>query len=363
MRHPRGGGAVVVALALVAGLVVTAAPAGAAPTDSAAARAQAASIATEVERLRTRAEIATERYNGLQDKLAGVVTESIQASERLDALNGMSSASQDDATRRISAIYRSGGGLSLYATVLDGSSPNDMMSRLYTVQSIVGGDQDQVDDLTRAVRDAAATKARVLELSNRRTLLAAEAEQARTEVVTLLADAEAALKSANADVTRLVAEEEARRQAAAEAAAQVQLTDVGALTFEGDVAPGNPYAEAAIAAARSKVGLPYVWGGTGPNGYDCSGLLYWAYGRAGLPIMRVAADQARTSRPVPLAQIAPGDFISWATDPSRPSTIHHIAMYIGDGKMIEAPHTGAFVRVVPIRLGPEFAGITRPGLG
>ena len=79
--------------------------------------------------------------------------------------------------------------------------------------------------------------------------------------------------------------------------------------------------------------------------------------------MRVAADQYRSGPVVPLDALAPGDLLFWATDPAVKATIHHVALYVGGGQMIEAPHTGAFVRLVPIRLGPQFAGAVRPGLG
>jgi cell wall-associated NlpC family hydrolase len=159
-----------------------------------------------------------------------------------------------------------------------------------------------------------------------------------------------------------MAAQQAQAQLAAENSARTTLLNADGGVALGNVPPGNPYAAAAISFAHSKLGVPYTWGGTGPNTFDCSGLVQWAYRQAGLSLARVAADQWRSGPEVPLAQLAPGDLLFWATDPADKATIHHVALYIGDGQMIEAPHTGAFVRQVPIRLGPEFAGAVRPGV-
>jgi cell wall-associated NlpC family hydrolase len=101
----------------------------------------------------------------------------------------------------------------------------------------------------------------------------------------------------------------------------------------------------AIRAAESKIGVPYVWGGTGNPGYDCSGLVQYAMGVAGVRMPRVAADQARTGPIVPYSQARVGDLLVWANDPTNPGYIDHIAIYIGDGKMVAAPHTGVDVMI------------------
>jgi len=102
-----------------------------------------------------------------------------------------------------------------------------------------------------------------------------------------------------------------------------------------------------IRAAYSRLGWPYVWGGESEaeGGYDCSGLMQYAFARAGIRLPRVAADQARAGWVIPYSKARPGDMLIWANDPTAPGYISHIALYIGDGKMIAAPRRGTVVQV------------------
>ncbi|GGV14974.1 hypothetical protein GCM10010182_39660 [Actinomadura cremea] len=102
-----------------------------------------------------------------------------------------------------------------------------------------------------------------------------------------------------------------------------------------------------IQAAASRRGWPYVWGGESESegGYDCSGLMQYAFARAGITLPRVAADQARAGWVIPYEKAEPGDMLIWANDPTAPGYISHIALYIGEGKMIAAPRRGTVVQV------------------
>ncbi|WP_246815274.1 C40 family peptidase [Corynebacterium sp. HMSC05H05] len=113
---------------------------------------------------------------------------------------------------------------------------------------------------------------------------------------------------------------------------------------------GSAVGAAAVDAAKSQLGTPYVWGGAAPGGFDCSGLTSWAYSQAGLEIPRVAADQT-VGRQVSYQELQPGDLVLWSG---------HAAMYAGDGMMIEA---GNPVQMNPVRtenVGMTFRGFWRP---
>ncbi|GAA2604363.1 NlpC/P60 family protein [Actinomadura fulvescens] len=102
-----------------------------------------------------------------------------------------------------------------------------------------------------------------------------------------------------------------------------------------------------IRAAHTRLGWPYVWGGESEaeGGYDCSGLMQYAFARAGIRLPRVAADQARAGWVIPYSKAQPGDMLIWANDPTAPGYISHIALYLGDGKMLAAPRRGTVVQI------------------
>jgi cell wall-associated NlpC family hydrolase len=120
-----------------------------------------------------------------------------------------------------------------------------------------------------------------------------------------------------------------------------------------------PALETFLRAAMSRQGDPYIYGAAGPSSFDCSGLVQWSFRQAGIVMPRVAADQALTGPAVPVSQLQPGDLLFYHTDPTDPTYISHVAIYLGDGWMIQAPEPGLDVEVVPADFGSEFAGAVR----
>lgn len=113
--------------------------------------------------------------------------------------------------------------------------------------------------------------------------------------------------------------------------------------------------QAVVDEAEKYLGLPYVWGGTSiTSGVDCSGLVQSVYKSLGYDLPRLSADQARSGRPIAsMADAQPGDLLAW-NNSSRNNGADHIAIYVGHGKMIEAPHTGAQVRLVDVPSTPDY---------
>jgi cell wall-associated NlpC family hydrolase len=107
----------------------------------------------------------------------------------------------------------------------------------------------------------------------------------------------------------------------------------------------------AIEFAMSQQGKPYLWGAptSSQDAYDCSSLMLQAYRSAGILLPRVSREQYRAGALLPVDQAQPGDLLFWAYDPGNPVTIHHVAMYLGDGKIVEAQQTGVPVHVRPVK--------------
>ncbi|MDL5155938.1 C40 family peptidase [Actinomycetospora termitidis] len=120
------------------------------------------------------------------------------------------------------------------------------------------------------------------------------------------------------------------RQAAAPAPAKPQLS------------AGQQMAQDAISAAKSRLGKPYVWGATGPNSFDCSGLMQYAFEKAGKDLPRTSAAQSKVGEKVSMDDLQPGDLIFLY------SPVSHVVMYVGNGKVIEAPTSGQDVKFTPL---------------
>jgi len=114
---------------------------------------------------------------------------------------------------------------------------------------------------------------------------------------------------------------------------------------------------AALTFAAGQLGVPYRWGGTGAGGFDCSGLSQAAYAHAGVGLPRVAQDQFAAGPAATGSTVRPGDLVFFG---SGPTGVDHVGLYVGDGLMVDAPHTGAVVRVEPADW-TGLVGATRPG--
>jgi len=126
--------------------------------------------------------------------------------------------------------------------------------------------------------------------------------------------------------------------------------------FGLDTGPA-PAALVAVQWALARLGTPYRWGGTGPGGFDCSGLVQAAYRAAGIALPRVAQAQFDAGPHIgPGTTLIAGDLVFFG---SSPAAVDHVGMALGDGTMVDAPHTGARVRVEPI-WSAGYLGATRP---
>ena len=344
-----------VVLAGVAGVPGHQPSAHADPTTVSGAQAQAKALAAQVKQLQLQAEIATEQYDAIQEQLGQVVSKYLTASQNVGDLQQQTDLIQAQRIARARALYMSGGSLGLYAQVLNGADINQVLSGVSAVNHVLDAQATAIKAGQTAVAAAQAQAADLDSLAAQRTQLQGQALQARARVLSLLSQTSTRLDSANQLVRRLIAEEQARAAAAA-----LTMTTVGLppITLPAGT---PPQVVATINAARTRLGSPYVWGATGPSTFDCSGLTQWSYATAGVNLPRTSREQWFVGPHPSLDQLQPGDLLFWATNTADPSTIHHVALYIGGGYMIEAPHTGAVVHITAVYLD-GYIGATRPVL-
>jgi cell wall-associated NlpC family hydrolase len=141
-----------------------------------------------------------------------------------------------------------------------------------------------------------------------------------------------------ADIKRLQEQAAARAEAAAQAAAAANTggSGGGGGTF---VDPGGSGHSAVVGIAQRYLGVPYVYGGASPAGFDCSGLTMYCYAQIGIGLGHGATIQQQSSTPVPISALQPGDLVFFGSA----SYSSHVGIYVGGGSMIHAPHTGAVV--------------------
>jgi cell wall-associated NlpC family hydrolase len=232
-------------------------------------------------------------------------------------------------------------------------------------------EQQAADALHAAEAVQATAQQQAADFAAEQVDLGLKLQQAQQALAVLEGQRAAALEYQRQQAAAQAAAEAARQaQAAAEAALHQQVIPDAALA---PVGPGSAAAAAtAISTAVYTVGTPYAWGGgstDGPSlgfgidagvvGYDCSGLTRYAYAQAGISLPRNSRAQYAALPKVARADLQPGDLVFWALDVNDPATIHHVALYLGGGKIVEAPHSGATVHVTSMYWS-GYIGAVRP---
>ncbi|MFD8490761.1 NlpC/P60 family protein [Streptomyces sp. NPDC059712] len=325
-------------------------------------------VEKKVDDLYRQAGSATEKYNAAKEKTSkqrkkvdGLLDDVAKRTQKLnDARAELGSFA--------SAQYRTGAAVPETATLLLADSPQDYFDQNQLMDRLTGRQKSAVDDyvtqqsetmkkrreatesletLTESQNDLKTAKSTVQKkLATARELLSelTAEEKARLAAIEKKKQQEAARKAA--ELAKQQAEEAAERKRQEEAAQQ-QESDAGSggtSTGTGSSDSSTPgtstgtKADKAIAFARAQIGKPYVWGATGPDSYDCSGLTQAAWKAAGVTLPRVTYDQVNAGTTVPVSQAQPGDLVFFYDD------ISHVGLYIGDGMMIHAPKPGAYVR-------------------
>ncbi|MGW2936673.1 NlpC/P60 family protein [Streptomyces sp. NPDC001156] len=324
----RGRGATAAVLsAAAAAAALGAVPAQAAPRDPRAA----------MDRLYEEAERATEAYNKAGEQAGSLRRRVGRAQDRIARQQDRVNAMRDALGELAGAQYRSGG-LASSLALLFSENPADYLDRAAVLDRIGARQAGQLKELQGTLRELARERAVVDDEL-------AELEKTRKAVARHKKDVERKLATAQRMINSLPPAERAAYGRASRSG--------GDLPGLIDIAPPGSRAAAAVAAARSALGRPYVWGANGPGGFDCSGLMQWSYARAGIGLPRTSQQQRYAGHRVPLSQARPGDLVVYRSDAS------HVAMYVGGGRVIHAPHPGAEVRYDPVGMMP-ISSVIRP---
>ena len=389
-RRPWAISAVVLAM-----LAIFATDAGAEPTSDEAREALEAAE-QRLDQLSDEFNGAVDAYNQAQEDLEVARQAVSEAEAELLALRQERSLLTDATTSHIRQLHKLGPTVEL-TSLFSATAAGDAGQRSAMLRRVLGSQQTDLESLGATAVSMEAAEARLVEERDAAVTQAARVEEQRDRMEETLEaqeeeveELEVTLASAisREEAERRAAEEEARRQAAAEAQAareaeQAERQAAAAATStssngsndtsssstddsndtSSSPSPSPPTpspapranASVAVEAALAQLGKPYQWGATGPNSFDCSGLMVYAWRQAGVTLPRTSASQFANLRSVSRSELQPGDLV-FAGSPR----VHHVGMYIGSGQIVHSPRAGKPVETRSMERS-DIRGFGRPG--
>jgi len=292
----------------------------------------------EMDAVSHRATAKMEEIKGLEDQIAGTSRKIEEANRRaadskaqLEALRGETEGKRKNVGGIAQTRYRISKSDALFAT-LDSGNPQEAIDRSAFIGSLSRNAQKALTELDDANAQAA-------EKANEANIAVAEAQYTKN---TLEAQ-RAKLERERADLDRQVRDIERRVDGLNEVERQRWVLKDNPLDVDTIAMPA---ATGVAAAALAQLGKPYGWGSAGPDAFDCSGLMVWAYAQNGIGIPRTSQAQLAGGTPVPMDQLQPGDIIGYYPG------VTHVGMYIGNGMVVHSSDYGIPIQVVPVNSMP-----------
>jgi cell wall-associated NlpC family hydrolase len=296
-------------------------------------------VKAKVDKLHEDAERATEKFDGAKEKQDRLQKQVSALQDSVARDQGELNDLRDSLGSMATAQYRNGG-IDPSVQLFLSSDPDHYLDKASTLDQLstrqaealrkIKAKQRSLEQQRQEAKDKLADLADARkELSRKKKEVQGKLSEARRLLNTLTAEQRAEMRAKEARANR-------------SAASRVNL---------GSDLPASQRAGAALSAAQGKIGSPYVWGATGPNSFDCSGLTSWAYAQAGVSIPRTSQAQASAGPHVGRNALKPGDLVLFYGD------LHHIGLYAGNGMILHAPHSGATVRYESINNMPFMYGV------
>lgn len=355
-----------------------------APTAAKAEPAQITRAKQEAEELRrlidsTAAELeqVIEAYNGAKVKLAAIEAALQENQSKLTQAEEDLKIASERLSERLAAIYKERN-LSFLEVLLSAESLTDLINRFDLLMRIGRNDSQILEQVTAYRNKVKETKERLAKARKDQAALVEEMKATKATIEAKLAERQRLLQGKEREIAQLE-REEAERQArlaeqarqaarlAAERAAAARAYQRPATTSSQGSSNGGSTSNApaprsdlppssigarVVEIAMQYLGVPYVWAGESPSGFDCSGLVTYVFRQVGINLPHYAAWQFQYGQPVARDALQPGDLVFFG------SNIHHVGIYVGDGNMIHAPYTGAVVRINSIDRS-DYAGARR----
>ena len=290
-------------------------------------------------------EIASEEYNEAVDRLGQMKSKVQVAQVDLDSARSAYALQNGILGQRANSMYRDGS-IAGFEVLLDSKSVSDFIARVKFLNTIGLADADIANSL-RGQRDL--LQSQVVELRNTETMaesLEFELKARQIEVMLRIQERQQMLAAAQSDLLAMLGTEASRRSGEEQALLADVLSGAGKAGIV--VEPGSP-----VETALTYHGIPYLWGGETPSGFDCSGLILYVYKQHGVKLPHYSGSQFQMGEKIAPAALQPGDAVFFG------SPIHHVGMYIGAGYYLHAPRTGDFVKISKLSGRRDYAGARR----
>jgi peptidoglycan DL-endopeptidase CwlO len=348
-RAPSTRALVVLAVLGVAVVAAVSAPAASADQLS-SKRAQAKAAEAHLTELQNEAERKIEAYDAVHQKFVTTRNSLRLNRQSLRVAKSNLKAAEQRLQASLTETYKNGGEDAL-SYLLAARSIGELVDQVQVMQRVNGINKTLLNQVTLYKS----------EIQNRQTLLAkqlktvrvqqAASARAKAQVLGALAHQRSYISNLKASIRHIID----ARQAAAAAAAQTAASSTGTTLGDFPAPPSSTLGGQAVAIAEQYLGVPYVWGGASPSGFDCSGLMMYVYAQLGVSLPHNAAMQYAALPHVPTSDLEPGDLVFFYG-------FGHVGMYIGGGMMIHAPHTGTVVQISSVADEGGIAGAARvPG--
>jgi cell wall-associated NlpC family hydrolase len=341
------------ALAFVIALAAACAAAGVASGDPSvdAKRAQAQSVLAQINRLDASLERARTAYEASTHKLHAIDHSLAINKVGLRAARANLKVSQGALMQRLRVIYTSRDEQSTLGVMLGAKSVTDLVTRIEAVQSVSSQDLAVMNEVVTFKRQVTHHQHALQRAHRAQASLVSQRAAAKNRLSSEVGRQQRLLSSIKGQISHLVAAARARAlasaaaararydTAAAASAVELQGAAVGATasTPDATVAPPSQYG-GVVGIAMRYLGVPYVWGGSSPSGFDCSGLVMYAYSQVGVSLPHYTGAQWNVGVPVSRSDLQPGDLVFF-------DGLGHVGIYIGGGQFIHAPHTGDVVKI------------------
>jgi len=304
-------------------------------------KAQLRQVQAKLQTVYHQVDMAVEKYNQATSQL-DTVTSQIKENERLLKVAEYNlGVANEQLSARAEDMYRARD-VGMVDVLFAANSFDDLVTQLDVMQRLGNSDVDTVKSIAAYQQDIKDRRVKLSADKQAAAKLVGAAASHKAEVEGLQGKLEQMTAGLKSEIDRLQAQQAAAAKAAADAAAAAQNGGAGGSSSGGGgtvVDPGGSGNSSVVGIAQRYLGVPYVYGGASPSGFDCSGLAMYCYAQVGIGLSHGATDQQHASTPVPLNALQPGDLVFFG----NASYSYHVGIYVGGGSMIHAPHTGAVV--------------------